>query len=72
VSYSGGDGLTERVGGTAPGYGSQARHRDDVHGFVFDLRACRCQSIKCPGRGSRYGGGEPVGASSEAETRPRG
>jgi hypothetical protein len=26
--------------------------------------ACRCQSIKCPGRGSMYGGGEPVRASS--------
>jgi hypothetical protein len=45
-----------RVGGT---YDSQACQRDDVHGFV-----CRCQSIKCPGRGSRYGGGELVGASS--------
>jgi hypothetical protein len=41
-------------------------------GFVFDLGACMCQSIKCLGRGSRYGGGEPVGASSEAETRSRG
>jgi hypothetical protein len=40
-------------------------------GFVFDLGACMCQSIKFPGRGSRYGGGEPVGASSEAETRSR-
>jgi hypothetical protein len=25
-------------------------------GFVFDLGACMCQNIKCPGRGSRYGG----------------
>jgi hypothetical protein len=41
-------------------------------GFVFDLGACMCQSIKCPGRGSRYGGGEPVRASSEAEPHPRG
>jgi hypothetical protein len=62
VSYSGGDGLTGRVGGTAPGYDSQAHQRDSVRGFV-----CRCQSIKCPGRGSRYGGGELVGASSEAD-----
>jgi hypothetical protein len=31
-----------------------------------------CQNIKCPGRGSRHGGGEHVRASSEAETRSRG
>jgi hypothetical protein len=31
-----------------------------------------CQNINCPGRGSRYEGGEPVRASSEAETRSRG
>jgi hypothetical protein len=31
-----------------------------------------CQKNKGPGRGSRYGGGEPVRASSEAETRSRG
>jgi hypothetical protein len=43
-----------------------------VRGFVFDLGACRCQSIKCPSRRSRYGGGEPVGALSEAETHSRG
>jgi hypothetical protein len=40
--------------------------------FVFDLGACMCQNIKCSGQGSRYGGGEPVRASSEAETRSRG
>jgi hypothetical protein len=28
---------------------------------------CRCQSIKWLGRGSRYGGGVPAGASSEAD-----
>jgi hypothetical protein len=28
---------------------------------------CRCQSIKCPDRGSGYGGGMPAGASSEAD-----
>jgi hypothetical protein len=44
VPYNGGDGLTRRVGGTSPGYDSQARQRVDVCGF-----ACRCQSIKCPG-----------------------
>jgi hypothetical protein len=54
------------------GYDSQARQRNDVRGFVFDLGAYMCQSIKCPIQGSSYGGGEPVGASSEAETRPRG
>jgi hypothetical protein len=42
------------------------------HGFVFHLGACICQNIKDPSPGSRYGGGEPVGASSEAETRSRG
>jgi hypothetical protein len=31
-----------------------------------------CQNIKCSGQGSRYGGGEPVRDSSEAETRVRG
>jgi hypothetical protein len=41
-------------------------------GFVFDLGACMCQEIKDPGRGSRYGGGEPVRASSEADTHSRG
>jgi hypothetical protein len=57
---------------TTPGHDSQARQRDGMHGFVFDLGACGCQSIKCPSRGSRYGGGEPVRASSEAGTHPRG
>jgi hypothetical protein len=41
-------------------------------GFVFDPGTCMCQNIKCSGWGSRYGGGEPVRASSEAETRARG
>jgi hypothetical protein len=40
--------------------------------FVFDPGACRCQNIKCPGRGSRCGSGGPVRASSEAEPHPRG
>jgi hypothetical protein len=31
-----------------------------------------CQNIKDPGRRSRYGGGEPVKASSEAEIHSRG
>jgi hypothetical protein len=48
------------------------RHVRGVRGFVFDLGACMCQSIKDPSRGSRYGGDEPVRASSEAETRSRG
>jgi hypothetical protein len=41
-------------------------------GFIFDLGTCMCQNIKCPGRGSRCGGGEPVRASSEAEPHLRG
>jgi hypothetical protein len=72
VSYSGGDGLNGRVGGTALRYDSQARLGDGVRGFVFDLGACRYQSLKCLGRGSGYGGGEPARASSEEETRLRG
>jgi hypothetical protein len=40
-------------------------------GFIFDLGACRCQNIKCPYWGSRYGGGETARASSEAEPHPR-
>jgi hypothetical protein len=39
---------------------------------VFDWGACMCQNTKCPGQRSRYGGGEPVRDSSEAEPRPRG
>jgi hypothetical protein len=54
------DTIPKRVRGTA------------WHGFVFDLGACMCQNIKCSGRGSRYGCGEPVRASSEAEIRSRG
>jgi hypothetical protein len=41
-------------------------------GFVFDLGVCECQCIKCPCRGSRYGGGGPVRSSSEIEPRSRG
>jgi hypothetical protein len=41
-------------------------------GFVFDLGACMCQNIKCSGQGSRCGSGEPMRASSEAESRSRG
>jgi hypothetical protein len=69
VSYSGGDGLTGRVGGTTPGFTGVSEAR---HGFILDPGACKYQSIKCPCRGSRYGGGEPVRSSSEAEPHPRG
>jgi hypothetical protein len=41
-------------------------------GFVFDPGACKCQNIKCPCRGSRYGGGDLVRVSSEAEPHSRG
>jgi hypothetical protein len=41
-------------------------------GFIFDLGACMCQNIKCPSRGSGYGGDEPVRASSEAKPHSRG
>jgi hypothetical protein len=72
VSYSGGDGLTGRVGGTSSGYDSQARHRDGMRGFVFDLGACMCHDIKFSSQGSRCGGSELVRASSEAESHLRG
>jgi hypothetical protein len=36
--------------------------------FVFDLGAYMCQNIKCSGRGSRCGSGEPMRALSEAES----
>jgi hypothetical protein len=36
------------------------------------MGACKCQCIKCPYRGSRYGGGGPVMPSSEPKTRSRG
>jgi hypothetical protein len=68
------------VGTASPG-GLVEQHRDMIprrvrgtawRGFVFDLGACMCQNIKCPSRGSRRGGGEPMRASSEAEPHPRG
>jgi hypothetical protein len=75
--------------------GELAEHRRDMiprrvrrtarRGFIFDPGACKCQNIKCPCRGSRYRGGEPVRSSmrrnltrggnrpsSEAEPHPRG
>jgi hypothetical protein len=39
---------------------------------IEDLGACKCQCIKCPCRGRRYGGGGPVIPSSETETCSRG
>jgi hypothetical protein len=69
--YSGGDGLTRRVGGTTPGYDSQVVS-ETWRGFILDLGACMCQNIKCPGWGAGVGGGEPARASSEAEPHPRG
>jgi hypothetical protein len=54
------DMISRRVRGTTRG------------GFVFDPGACKCQDIKYSGWGSRYGGGEPARASSEAKPHPRG
>jgi hypothetical protein len=59
MSYSGGDGLAQGVGGTALGRDSQARWG---RGAVV-----RCQSIKWFGRVSRCGGDVCAGASSEAD-----
>jgi hypothetical protein len=69
------------VAGMASSGGLAEQHRDMIlrrvrgvawRGFVFDQGACICHNIKCSGRWSRYGGGELVKASSEAETRTRG
>jgi hypothetical protein len=73
MSYSGGDGLTGRVRETAPGYDSQAvsegRHGEDSS---LTQAPALCQNIKCSGRGSGCGSGEPARASSEVESHPRG
>jgi hypothetical protein len=60
---------------TVLGYDSQARQRDDVRRFI-----CRCQSIKCLGRGAGTGAASswgprarktsPAGASSPQARRP--
>jgi hypothetical protein len=73
VTYSGGDGLTGRVGGTTPGYDYQAVS-EGRHGVDSSLiRApALCRNIKCSGRWSGCGSCEPARASSEAESHPRG
>jgi hypothetical protein len=73
VLYSGGDGLTGRVGETAPGYDSQAVS-EGLHGEDSSLTRAPalCQNIKCSGWGSGCGSGKPARASSEAESHPRG
>jgi hypothetical protein len=65
--------LTGRVGGTVPGYDSQAVS-EEQHGADSSLTwaPALCQNIKCPGRGSGYERCEPAKASSEAEPNPRG
>jgi hypothetical protein len=68
------------AGMASPG-GLVEQHRDMIprrvrgtawHEFVFDSGACMCQNIKCSGRRSRRGSGEPVRVSSEAESHSRG
>jgi hypothetical protein len=56
------------VAGMASPGGLVEQHRDMTPRHV-EGTACarRCQSIKCPGRGSRYGGGRRARASSEAD-----
>jgi hypothetical protein len=73
VPYSGGDGLTGRVGETAAGYDSHAVS-EGRHGVDLSLTwaPALCQNIKCSGRGSGSGSSEIVRASSEAESCPRG
>jgi hypothetical protein len=72
VSYSGGDGLTGRVGGTTPGYDSQACQRDDMCGSVLTWAPAGVRTLNAPVGGAGTGGGEPVRALSETEARPRG
>jgi hypothetical protein len=71
--YNGGDGLTGRVGETAPGYDSQVVS-EGRHGVDSSLTRAPalCQNIKCSGRGSGCRSREPARASSEAEPHPRG
>jgi hypothetical protein len=73
MPYSGGNGLTERVDETALVYDSQAV-LEGQHGVDSSLTRvpALCQNIKCSDRGSGCGSSEPVRASSEAESRPRG
>jgi hypothetical protein len=73
MTYSVGDDLTGRVGGTAPGYDSQAVS-EGRHGMDSSLTQAPalCQNIKCSRRGSGCGSCEPARASSEAEPHPRG
>jgi hypothetical protein len=78
VTYSGGDGLTGRVGETTPGYDSQVvlEERRGVDSSLTQAPAL-CQNIKRSGRGSSCGSCEPARASSdaessEAESHPRG
>jgi hypothetical protein len=73
VTYSGEDGLTGRVGRTAPGYDSQAVS-EGRHGVDSSLTRAPalCQNIKCSGRGTGCGSCEPARASSEAEPHLRG
>jgi hypothetical protein len=70
MPHSGGDGLTGGVGGTASGHDSQAAS-GAWRGFVFDLGACKCQCIKCPCRGSKYGCGEPTRLEGVSSPRAR-
>jgi hypothetical protein len=86
LPHSAGDGCTTRVGGTAPGYDSQAvsegrRGRDSP----LTRAPAACQSIQCSGRGSWCGvmglrrprarrrlAQGCIRPSSEVEVRPRG
>jgi hypothetical protein len=86
LPHSAGDGCTTRVGGTAPGYDSQAvskgrRGRDSP----LTRAPAACQSIQCSGRGSWCGvmglrrprarrrlARWCIRPSSEVEVRPRG
>jgi hypothetical protein len=73
VTYSGGDGLSGRVGETTPGYDSQVVS-EERHGADSSLTRAPalCQNIKCSGWGSGCGSCEPAWASSEEESHPKG
>jgi hypothetical protein len=74
VPYSGGDGLTRRVGETASRYDSQvvSEGRHGADSSLTWVPTCVRTLNALVGGGGGCKSGEPVRASSEAESRPMG
>jgi hypothetical protein len=72
VPYSGRDGLTGRVGGTTPGYDSQAYQRGGVARIRLRLGRLHVLEHEMLWSGKQVGSGEPMRDSSEAKSFPRG